>query len=101
MSWLRMDRDQEPRVELVHSGLREQLRLQKQLGRVGRRWVVALSRITGPEEAEKPTAVEARGGRSHDERLPKEAKEGRGREGGRLAVGSGKEEEDDDGGSDG
>ncbi|RZS03796.1 hypothetical protein BHM03_00034008 [Ensete ventricosum] len=55
MSWLRMDRDQEPRVELVHSGLREQLRLQKQLGRVGRRWAVALSRITGPVLATKET----------------------------------------------
>ncbi|RWV98799.1 hypothetical protein GW17_00038330 [Ensete ventricosum] len=47
-----MDRDQEPRVGLVHSGLREQLRLQKQLGR---RRAVALSRITGPVLATKET----------------------------------------------
>ncbi|RZR89892.1 hypothetical protein BHM03_00017698 [Ensete ventricosum] len=47
MSWPRMDRDQEPRVGLVHDGLREQLWLRRQRGRGGRRWVVALSMISG------------------------------------------------------
>ncbi|RWW39909.1 hypothetical protein BHE74_00054710 [Ensete ventricosum] len=51
----KMDRGQEPGVELVLDGLWEQLQLRRRGGRGGRRWAVALSRIARPVLATEET----------------------------------------------